>query len=189
MKHTIAGMFFAVVAVAVAVAALNCKKGQDAVDHPPEKQIHVTQDQLDAATLIVSAKDTGITGDPYYAAYPDSSISGRIRDLHASIPTSDSIVPGSIFVRKTYKYLNKVRGRLLNTTVMVKREAGFFPAGGDFEYMRIPFDPSTDYAKHPNGMLPEISETTCRGSDQIAFATCVTCHQKPQTGPDRLFHR
>ncbi len=189
MKQTIARGFFAVFAIVVAVTAVSCRKDKETADRPAEKQIHITQNDLDAATLIVSAKDTGITGDPYYAAYPDSSIDGRIRDLHASIPTSDSIVPGSIFVRKTYKYQNEVRGRLLNTTVMVKREAGFFSAGGDYEYMRIPFDPSTDYAKHPNGMLPEISETTCRGSDQIAFASCVTCHMKPQTGPDRLFDR
>ena len=189
MKQTIARIVPAVLAMAVTVVALNCKKNEDAADHPSENQFNITQSQLDAATLIVSARDTGITGDPYNAAYPDSSISERIRDVHASIPKGDSIVPGSIFVRKTYKYQNKVRGRLLNTTVMVKREAGFFPSGGDYEYMRIPFDPSTDYTKHPNGMLPEISEATCRGSDQIAFATCVTCHQKPQTGPDRLFHR
>ena len=121
MKQMIARIFVAVIALAVAFAALTCRKDQDAADHPPEKQIHITQNDLDAATLIVSAKDTGIIGDPYYANYPDSSISGRIRDLHASIPTSDSIVPGSVFVRKTYKYQNGIRGRLLHTTVMVKR--------------------------------------------------------------------
>jgi len=189
MTQKLSSVLVSLVAMVVAFATLTCKQDQSTVDHPPKQKIHITQDDLDGATLIVSPKDTGITGDPYFANYPDTSISGKIRDLHASIPTSDSIVPGSIFVRKTYAYQNKVRGRLINTTVMVKREPGFFPAGSDFEFMKIPYDSLTDYSNHPNGMLPEISETTCRGSDQIAFASCVTCHMKPQSGSDRLFHR
>ena len=114
------------VAMVLALTTLTCKQDQRAVDHPPKQQIHITQNDLDGATLVVSPKDTGITGDPYFANYPDTSISGKIRDLHASIPTSDSIVAGSIFVRRIYTNQNGARGRLLNTTVMVKREPGFF---------------------------------------------------------------
>ena len=61
---------------------------------------------------------------------------------------------------------------------MVKREAGFNTAGNDFEYMRIAFDPSVNYEEHPNGLVPDSTNSGVRGlGTNILTVNCVDCHK------------
>jgi hypothetical protein len=46
------------------------------------------------------------------------------------------------------------KGMLQVTFAMIKREEGYYPLGGDFEYVMMPNDGSNDYEVNPNGMLP-----------------------------------
>jgi hypothetical protein len=65
---------------------------------------------------------------------------------------------------------------------MVKQETGYFPTGGDFEYIVMPADGNVDYIAHPNGVLPPPGAT--RGKLGTA---CANCHSNG--GSDFLFIR
>jgi len=140
---------------------------------PPTFQ--VTQAQLNAAVIQHTTQDTSIVGDPFNVFSGDAAtVNHKLRDLFDNLPIDKSISVGTILVRRAYYYPNSKNKRdsLLNTVVMVKRESGYFPEGGDWEYMDIKYDQANNYILNPNGVLPEISNVAARGK----IMRCANCH-------------
>lgn len=145
----------------------------------------VTQDELNAAVLVSSSQDTTILGDPFNAFSDTLTRLHKLRDLFDNILPEESVKVGTIMTRRAYyyPYTNK-RDSLLNVVVMVKREPGYYPEGGDWEYMDIAYDKTTDYNINPNGMLVLSDNSITRGK----ITKCANCHTKA-SGNDFLFHR
>jgi hypothetical protein len=174
-----------------AVAALTFLSGcaSDPIATTTDPAFKITQAQLDAAKMVPSGQNLGITGDPFNAFGADTSTTlHKIRDLFCNTENSAPVQIGSVWVRRAYKYNAGVKGVLINDVVMVKRETGYYPDGGDYEYMNIPYDSTVDYIAHPNGILPAVSDTTHRGTG-AKLQTCVTCHALASAGSDRLYSR
>jgi hypothetical protein len=170
----------------LAFAACNPETTAPTVDPVP---FVMTQAHLDAAKSVGAARDTAIVGDPFNAFGTDTVTTlHKIRDLVCNTSPTSPVAVGSIWVRRAYKYNGGVRGTLINDVVMVKRDSGYFPEGGDFEYITIPFDSAVDYRVHPNGILPAVSDTTHRGTG-TKLQACITCHAGSGAGSDRLFSR
>jgi len=134
------------------------------------------QDDLNAAT---NPEDLNITGTKYgesvsvsHNGLPQSPDS-TYRDIYSNILPQEDIQVGAIFAKSVYqRFADGSRGPLLMTFAMIKREEGFYPDGGDFEYVMMPNDGSNDYDINPNGMLPPESATDMRGK----LANCAACH-------------
>lgn len=154
---------------------------------PTSSPPKVDQALLDSATNPISATSTDITGDPF-SAFSDNTATTKIRDLVSNIKEGEPIVPGTIFVRRAYKYdeATKKRGEPINFVVMIKREAGYFPEGDDYEYINIPHKEGNDYTKNPNGVLADRKAASGNGDE---IKGCTTCHATSATGADRLFSR
>ena len=72
--------------------------------------------------------------------------------------------------------------------VMIKREPGYYPAGGDWEYAFIKYNTPADTAGHRYGLLPadslalssaavDMTKTGIRGKLQTRCANChATAH-------------
>jgi hypothetical protein len=148
----------------------------------------ITQTHLDRA-VVVPGDEIGVTGDPYHAFEHDSgTVRGKIRDLYSNTHDYEPISPGAIWVCRSYQCSSGTRGTLIDIGVMVKREPGYFPEGGDYEYMSIPYDSAVDYTAHPNGILPDADDQLHRGTG-VGIKRCVSCHEYQGAGEDRLFCR
>jgi hypothetical protein len=161
----------------------------------------ITQADLDNAKI---ASTAGIVGDPFNAFGTDTATTKhKLRDLFSSISNTTSVAEGDIFVRKAYWIASTAspnRDSILNFVVMIKRESGYYPQGGDWEYIKIPYDKTVDYNQHPYGLLPtdtskstlpDSTKTNLRGRLQIQ---CANCHTGTGPGPgvpgsDNLFSR
>ncbi len=151
----------------------------------------ITQAQLDAITLVPAGNLSGITGDPFNARRGDSlTVATVLRDITANRTLSDSVTAGSVYTLRSFYHTGGVRGDLKHVDVMVKREAGYNPAGGDFEFIRIMADSTTDYRLNPNGRLPDTTQTLLRGRDVLVAGgnSCRRCHAAA-AGGDFLFHK
>src|SRR5947209_3287387 len=100
----------------------------------------ITQADLDASTVPLAS---GIVGDQFnvFATIPSppdtTTMRHRLRDVFSSISTATSISEGTVLVRESYYAHDTslhVRDSLFATMVMIKREPGYYPGGGDFEY-------------------------------------------------------
>jgi len=135
-----------------------------------------TQDDLNGATHV---EDMDVTGTKYgesvsvsHNGLPQSPDS-TYRDIYSSILPQEEIGVGTIFAKSVYqRFADGTKGPLLVTFAMIKRETGYFPDGGDFEFVMMPNDGSNDYEANPNGMLPPVSNTDMRGK----LADCASCH-------------
>ncbi|MDP4218993.1 MAG: hypothetical protein Q8916_00095 [Bacteroidota bacterium] len=181
---TILPIFISLVLLAaVIIFAAGCKS--DSTSTTPRTGT-ITQAELDNVTMRL---DSGITGDDasnaFTAVNDTLTVKHKLRDLFASITKSTSVSEGDIFIRKAY-YISSTsypkRDSVINFVVMVKREAGYYPAGNDWEYIKIPYNATTDYKAHPFGLLPadtststapDLTKTSLRGRLQ---AQCATCH-------------
>jgi len=153
---------------------------------PEIRAFAITQKQLDDATILALRQDTSILGDPFHAFSTDTfTTKHKLRDLFENISADETIAVGTIMVRRAYYYpwLHHERDSLINTVVMVKREAGFYPEGGDWEYLDIKYNENTNYLVHPNGMLIESSDNIIRGK----ITKCANCHAG--AGSKFVFHR
>ena len=170
MKTT---LFFVALMGGLLLLAPSCKTEDDT-----DPTYTLSQADLNKAT---NAEDLDVTGTEYGADVsiphngmpisPDSTY----RDIYSNIAKSDDIKMGTIFTKKTWmKNPDASKGMLQVTFAMAKREAGYNPAGGDFEYVMMPNDGSNDYDTNPNGMLPDVSNTDMRGK----LGTCAGCHAK-----------
>ena len=146
----------------------------------------VTQKQLDEATILSLSQDTSIVGDPFSAFSTDTfTTKHKLRDLFENISLDKNISIGTIMARRAYYYpwTHHERDSLINTVVMVKREAGYYPEGGDWEYMDIKYNKNTNYLVNPNGMLIESSDNVIRGK----IVKCANCHASAKS--NFVFHR
>lgn len=155
--------------------------------HTPDAPIYnVTQNQLDEATILTLSGDTAIVGDPFNAFAADTfTTKHKLRDLFENISLDNTVKVGTIMARRAY-YIPAVhheRDSLINIVVMIKRERGYYPEGGDWEYMDIKYDQNTDYNINPNGMLIAFSDNIIRGK----IAKCANCHAL--AGSNFVFHR
>ena len=141
----------------------------------------ITQADLDSVVRPIASRLTGdFLGISQSHDGANNAGSSTIRDIFSSVSRNDLIRPGSIFTKRVYA--NDSAGRLLVTFAMVKQETGYFPMGGDFEYIVMPADTNVDYVAHPNGVLPQTGAT--RGTLGTA---CANCHSNG--GSDFLFIR
>jgi hypothetical protein len=159
----------------ISFGLLSCSNDED--DTVEQDPFVATQADLNAA---ITAADLGVSGTPYgedvtvahngQPVSPDSTI----RDIFMSSDNlSDDIDVGTIFTKHTYlKNEDGSKGALAVTFAMIKHEAGYYPDGGDWEYVVMPNDGSNDYDENPNGMLPAESATDMRGE----LANCASCH-------------
>ena len=154
---------------------VSCENDDD--DNNVEEPYEATQADLDASTTPV---DIGVSGTPYgedvTVAHNGQPISpdSTIRDIYTSLDDiSNDIEVGSVVTKRTYlKNPDGTKGNLAVTFAMIKRETDYYPEGGDWEYVVMPNDGSTDYGAHPNGILPPDSATGQRGQ----LANCASCH-------------
>ncbi|MCF8309352.1 MAG: cytochrome P460 family protein [Bacteroidales bacterium] len=164
--------FLGLLLVGFATSCENDDNGDNNVEEPYE----ATQADLDGSTNPV---DLGVTGTPYgedvTVAHNGQPISpdSTIRDIYTGLgDVSDEIQKGTVFTKHTFmKNPDGTKGELAVTFAMIKREADYYPEGGDWEYVVMPNDGSTDYDEHPNGVLPD-AESDSRGR----LANCASCH-------------
>lgn len=166
---------FYILTLSISMSFISCSNDEnDTVEQEP---FVASQTDLNAATTAV---DLDVSGTPYgedvtvahngQPVSPDSTI----RDIYSSNSSlSDDIEVGSIFTKHTYlKNEDGSNGNLAVTFAMIKHEAGYYPDGGDWEYVLMPNDGSNNYDENPNGKLPPESATSMRGE----LANCASCH-------------
>ncbi len=155
----------------------------------------ITQADLDAASIPIA---TGIVGDSFtvfqsFASPADTQTSRhRLRDVFSSISKTTAISEGTIMARAAYNDAAGTsvhsRDNLFATMVMIKRESGYFPAGGDWEYAFLKYTKPSDTVGHRYGNLPadalalasdtiDMTKTGIRGKLQTRCASChATAH-------------
>ncbi len=152
----------------------SCTKDEDPLT------ITLTQSNLDAVSVYIGSYTGGqmAHGGPAGTS-PDSTV----REVNASHSFGGSIPAGTIITKKTYKRGTdgQPTDELFVSFAMVKRESGYFPDGGDWEYVMMPYSASTDYSAHPYGVLPE-AESDMRGK----LNSCASCHSAA-SGGDFIF--
>lgn len=143
-------------AMVASMAIVSCSSDDDDSTTIPEMVV-VTQNDVD---VVSTSWKSGITADEYGSAvsipHGGSGLTSAEtnRDVYSNQPLASAIVPGTIITKRTYKRnTDGSNGDLLATFAMVKREAGFWAEGGDWEYFKMPFNASTDYSAQPNGNL------------------------------------
>lgn len=161
-----------VISAALVSLLSSCNKDDD----DPVK-IEITQEQLDAAVMELKI---GQTGDDFPHGGPVSTGDSTFRDMYGSTKDlSGEITPGTIVAKRTYGFEDGGRSdQLYVTFAMVKREAGFDSENKDWEYIMMPYDASTDYSKHPNGILPAVGADN-RGAN---VGQCKICHSSAPGG-------
>lgn len=141
--------------------------------------ITLTQEMLDG----VSNKIGSWTGGDF-AHGADTNGSGTVRDVFASIASLEGNVPvGTIITKKTWaRDADEIKtDELYVSFAMVKREAGYNPGGGDWEWVMMPYDEMNDYSAHPYGKLP------AEGADgRGKLEGCISCHAGA-AGNDYIF--
>lgn len=163
----------------VSCAGCHSKAGSDYLFSEGEvPAFKATQTDLNAATKV---EDLGVTGTKYGegVSIPHGGSSGNpdstFRDIYSNIGQQEDIRVGAVMAKRTYaKNADGSKGPLLVTFSMIKHEEGYFPEGGDFEYVLMPNDGSNDYGANPNGLLPDESVIERRGK----LESCAGCHSK-----------
>lgn len=153
-----------------------CKK--DTVDEETIPYT-LTQADLDKAIVINAATDTAIIGNPFVHQSPP--VQALYRDVFTNVPKATITKKGTIYVIKAYPNVGGKRGTEVLSDIMIKREKGFNPLGLDFEYLRIVYDNTVDYTKHPNGLLPATNSASRGDGRNIVAGTfpstnCISCH-------------
>lgn len=145
-----------------------------------------TQANLNAATNVV---ELDINDNKYgESTIPHNGNPGSGEDTFRDVFSSESdhsnseLDKGTIVIKHTYaKNADGTKGDLLVTFAMIKREADYYPTGGDWEYVMMPNDGSNDYSTNVNGLLPSDIDDASRGK----LASCAGCHA--EGGTDFLF--
>lgn len=160
--------------VMLALVFSSCSKDDDPV------QFIISQADLDAVSVLIG----DYTGGEGAHGGPDGiSADSTVRVVYAISDLKGAVSGGTIVTKNTFHrgLDGNASDKLYVSFAMVKREAGYYPDGGDWEYSVMPNDGSTDYTAHPNGMLPA-AETAMRGK----LTDCASCHSGAGGG-DFLF--
>lgn len=148
--------------------------------------VQTSQKDLDAAITPVKLSVTGTPLGDVSIAHDgrDISADSSFRDSYTnmSLPKGE-IKPGTIFTKRAYlKKSDGSKGNLEMLFAMIKQKKGYYPAGGDWEYISISPEKNIDYKVHPNGMLPAKADDEMRGK----ISMCGDCH-KAASGKDFVF--
>lgn len=155
----------------------------DEDDDDDEKQM-LTQELLNKSTNSIK----NFTGGDFAHGGPEGiSADSTIREVYASVNSlGSSIAEGTVITKRTYKKNHDgSNGMLFVTFAMFKRESGYDPENGNWEYVKIPANADNNYDANPNGKLPAESNTDLRGSGE-AQSGCISCHAKA-AGNDYVF--
>lgn len=166
--------------MAMGIQLSSCSKDDD---DDEVQDFTITQTDLDATTNAFELNVTGATFGTSSIAHngnPDMTADDTFRDIYTNLTNkSDNVEIGTIISKHTFaKNDDGSKGDLLVTFAMVKRKADYFADGGDWEYIMIPNDGSSDYEANPNGLLAGAG-----GRGQLA--NCAGCHAAG--GDDFLF--
>lgn len=146
----------------------------------------ISQKDLDMATTPAKLSVTGTPLGEVSISHDGRNVSAdsSFRDSYTNMGSpKETIKEGTVFTKRAYaKNKDGSKGNLLSLFAMIKREKGYFPEGGDWEYVSIPYDKAVDYKKHPNGILPDASKKYMRGK----ITMCGSCHQAA-AGKDFVF--
>ena len=153
-------------------AALFIACSEDVDDSP----VLISQAELDAVSVYIGSW-TG--GQMAHGGPEGTSADSTVREVYATSDLTGSIPTRTIITKNTHKRgLNgNASDQIYVSFALVKREAGYYPDGGDYEFIMMPNDGSVDYSKHPFGMLPE-EESEMRGKLNM----CATCHADAEGG-------
>ncbi len=153
---------------------ISCSEDKD--DSP----VVISQAELDAVSVYIGSW-TG--GQMAHGGPEGTSADSTIREVHATSDLAGSIPPRTIITKNTHKrgLDGNASDQIYVSFAMVKREAGYYPEGGDYEYIMMPNDGTVDFDSHPFGILPE-EESEMRGQLNM----CATCHTDADGG-DFLF--
>lgn len=149
-------------------------------------QFQTSQTNLDMSTTPVKLSVTGTPLGDVSIAHDgrDISADSSFRDSYTNMSLPQGTIKvGTVFTKRAYvRKKDGSKGDLEMIFAMIKQKKGYFPAGGDWEYVSISYEKTTDYKKHPNGMLPQKVDNDSRG--KISF--CGDCHKKA-VGNDFVF--
>jgi len=141
-----------------------------------EEKIKTSQEDLDKSTTPVQLSVTGTAFGSLSVAHNGRNISAdsTFRDSYTNMSSPQGLIKeGTVFTKRVYMKDKKgAKGNLEMIFAMIKREKGYFPSGGDWEYVMISYDKTTDYKMHPNGMLPATIDHEMRGK----ISSCGSCH-------------
>lgn len=162
----------------------SCGGDDEGGDDDGGDEVTLTQDLLNSAVETVLTDKTGPHPVPHIAqdSVIDIGHSGMLtgdetfRDIYR-IPGAEG--PGMLLVKKVYaKDSAGNKGDLLGGIAIFKREEGYFPEGGDWEYFVLDTESITE--AQPNGALP--AEGPTRGM----LLNCSGCHTAAN-GNDFMF--
>ena len=152
-------------------------------DQPAE--VILTQDMLDAASVTRAVKSgvhrqmrPDLSGTDPVPVNPRLWTGEVLQNMDpnnylrtvTSTAGSTALNPGTVWVTHVYsKQPNGSQGDLINIGVMVKHPTGYFPQGGDWEYILI--DPNSVTPQRPNGL---VTAATFRGKE----TDCAACHSR-----------
>lgn len=149
-------------------------------DEEGNKAYIVSQDDIDNANKLIAT----FTGSNFAHGFSNQALGDStvrmVYGANAQLPSSFPV--GTTITKNTFKADKDGNATTMRTAsfAMVKREAGYYPSGGDWEYVLMPFDANADYTTHPNGSLDGA------GASQGQLVSCVDCHTKAR-GSDFLF--
>lgn len=148
----------------------------------------VTQSNINNSTTTVVLNGTGTTygsaSTPHDGNMANMDLNSTLRSVYTNLSTkSGTISVGTIFTKRVYKNNNGSPDSLRATFTMVKREAGYWTEGGDWEYIMTPYSAMVNYSSMPNGMLPATADNMMRGKIMM----CAGCHNNSQTKGDWIF--
>lgn len=170
-KQSVLILTFSMLAILVATS---CK------EEDKNKAYTVTQADIDKTDKLVAT----FTGGDFAHGFSNQALGdSTVRIVYGTSSNIPSSFPvGTTFTKNTFKADKNGNATTMRTAsfAMVKREAGYYPDGGDWEYVVMPFDANADYTAHPNGSLDGA------GANQGQLASCVGCHTKAGGG-DFLF--
>lgn len=151
-----------------------------------KENVQTSQKEIDKSTTPVKLMVTGTPMGDVSIAHDgrDISADSSFRDSYTNISSSKGeIKPGTIFTKRAYlRKSDGSKGSLEMIFAMVKQKQGYYPAGGDWEYISISPEKNIDYKVHPNGMLPAEADDEMRGK----IFMCGDCH-KAASGKDFVF--
>lgn len=141
------------------------------------QQLTITQAQYDQINTAVRLGITGVQfGGPLTIPHilTDPTITDpnqTIRDVYATQSSlQGTIRPGTVIIKRIWlKNPNGTRGARRNVYAMVKQPTGYYPAGGDFQYIAIKYDTTAINNANPNGI---IAQAAFNGQVQL----CAGCH-------------
>ena len=148
---------------------------EESSENTETSQSILTQEMLNTVTTMVGEKLVG----PPMEDDANFTHAGGIRTVYTNMTDASAPAqPGDIIVK--HSYLDADQDGTEDSMVpnmifaMRKREAGYNSDMGDWEWVRIAPDATTDFSIYPNGMIDNIA---AQGkSDTEGVGGCISCH-------------